>query len=316
MTDPPRSPVQPVDGEQGIASWEPADLADLLLPAWDDFLDLVAAVDLDGASRVAGWTARDICVHLGSWSGSRTLPRMREEALRDELDQEDVRGGTFDRQSHNEAVLDAWAAAPRDQVLEALREARREAADYLTSDEPAVVGHRSVRSPLGALPLSTVVAGGAYELAVHSLDLRPAGGRDPSPALLSAGLAALVDTTGALSARAGLTASAACLSPEGSWSFAASPTAWTTLELPEVPGGLPTVQGAAADLLDASAGRRAAPPMLARRQLQLHNVARLLALAPLVEEVPGLPGGPTLHTAIRNALAVIRVVRRLPGLPR
>lgn len=314
MTDSPGSPVQPVDGEQGIASWEPADVGGLLLPAWDDFLELVETVDLEGPSRVPGWRARDICVHLGSWSGSRSLPRMREEALRDELDKDDARAGTFDRQSHNEAVLDAWSAAPRDRVLEALRDARGEVADYLSSDEVAVVGHRNVRSALGPLPLSTLVASAPFELAVHSLDLRPAGAGDPSGALLSAGLAALVDTTGALAARAGLTARAACLSSEGSWSFAASPTAWTTLELPAVPGAWPSIQGAAADLLDASAGRRAAPPMLARGELRLHNVAGLLALTPLIEQVPGFPGGPTLRTAMRNVRAVNRLVRRLPGL--
>ena len=57
-----------------------------------------------------------------------------------------------------------------------------------------------------------------------------------------------------------------------------------------VPGGWPAVQGCAADILDASAGRRAVPPMLARRDLRLHHVTGLLALAPIVEAVPGLPG--------------------------
>jgi hypothetical protein len=98
--------------------------------------------------------------------------------------------------------------------------------------------------------------------------------------------------------------------------LSAVPGAWSTLELPVVPGGWPAVQGRAADILDASAGRRAVPPMLARRDLRLHQVAGLLALAPIVEAVPGLPGGAALRVAVRNVRGISRLVRRLPGMPR
>jgi hypothetical protein len=93
------------------------------------------------------------------------------------------------------------------------------------------------------------------------------------------------------------------------------PGAWTTLELPDVPAGWAAVQGRAADVLDASAGRRAVPPMLARRELRLHQMTSLLALAPIVEAVPGLPGGAALRVAVRNVRGLSRLVRRLPGLP-
>ena len=56
-------------------------------------------------------------------------------------------------------------------------------------------------------------------------------------------------------------------------------------------------------LLDASAGRRAVPALLARRELRLHHVTGLLALAPIVEAVPGLPGGAALRSAVRNVRA-------------
>lgn len=319
MTGGPSSPVPPRPDERGLASWEPADLAGLVLPAWDDFIDIVAGLDLDAASRVRGWTARDICVHLGSWPGSRSLHRMREEAEHGDVSREDsgrpFDSGTFDQESHNEAVLEAWSAAPRRDVLAALEAARAETSEFLASPEAATLGTRAVRSVLGPLPLSTLVGAAAFELAVHALDLRVADARAPSADLLSAGVAALVDTTGALAARAGITTVAACISPEGGWAFTASPGAWTTLELPEVAGDWPTVAGAAADLLDASAGRRSVPPMLARRELRLHHVGGLLALAPIVENVPGLPGGSALRAAVRNVQTVNRLVRRLPGVP-
>ena len=315
MTGAPSSPVPPRADERGLASWEPEDLAELLLPAWDDFLDIAATVDLDAATRVRGWSARDVCVHLGSWPGSRSLHRMLEEAQGGAVDTDDAYAGTFDQESHNEAVLEAWSGAPRREVLAALDASRAETAAYLASADAATLGLRAVRSVLGPLPLGTLVAAAGFELAVHALDLRPAGARAPSAELLSAGVAALVDTTGALAARAGITTIAACLSPEGGWSFSAAPGAWTTLELPVVPGDWPAVQGHAADLLDASAGRRSVPPMLARRELRLHHVGGLLALAPVVENVPGLPGGSALRAAVRNVRSVNRLVRRLPGVP-
>ena len=151
---------------------------------------------------------------------------------------------------------------------------------------------------------------------MHALDLRPSGARPTRPSLLSAGSASLVDTTGALAARCELTATAACVSPQGGWAFAAVPGAWTTLELPEMPDAWAVVEGDAADLLDASAGRRAVPPMLGRRDLRLHHVAGLLALAPIVEAVPGLPGGPALRAAVHNVRGFTRLLRRLPGLSR
>jgi len=313
----PRTPVAPADGECGLAFWEPADLAALVLPAWDDFIDLARAVDLDAPSRVSGWTGRAVCVHLGSWPGSRTLQQMIAEAERNDLDAQDPRAGSFDQESHNEAVLAARSRAPRAEVIQALVRSRDATADYLATDTDTAreLGRRRIRSVLGPLPLSTLVGAAAFELAVHALDLAPAGGRAPAPALLSAGLASLVDTTGALAARHDLTANAACAAPEGSWAFAALPGAWATVALPEVPQGWAAVEGDAADLLDASAGRRAVPSMLARRELRLHHVSGLLALAPIVEQVPGLPGGPALRVAVRNVRGISRLLRRLPGIP-
>lgn len=305
----------PSGDERGLASWEPPDLAGLVLPAWDEFVEITAGVDLDAPSRVRGWSARDVCIHLGSWPGSRTLERMRDEALLDDVEEADRRAGTFDQSSHNEAVLEARAGAPRADVLAALRESRAEVAAFLESEDVRRLGTRLVRSGLGPLPLATLVAAAAYELSVHALDLRPAGAPRPTAGLLSAGLAALVDTTGALAARCDLTGSGACVTPAGGWAFSAVPGAWTTLELPAVPGAWPTVLGEADVLLDASAGRRAVPPLLARRELRLHHVGGLLSLAPIVEAVPGLPGGPALQAAVRNVRGLSRLLRRLPGVP-
>ena len=313
------APLAPSEDELGLASWDPADVAGLLLPAWDEFVATAGEIDLDAPTRLAGWSARAVCVHLGSWPGSRSYQRMREEAAAGgepvAANWDDRRTATFDQDAHNDALVTSERHAPRELVVAALREARDDVAAHLASGDVGELGSRRVRSVLGPLPLTTPVAASAYELAVHMLDLAPAGAPEPSAALLSAGLAALVDTTGGLAARCGLSAAAACLAPEAGWAFAAADGAWTTLELPDLPGGWPAVQGRAADLLDASAGRRGVPAMLARRDLRLHQVGGLLALAPIVETVPGLPGGAALGAAVRNLRGVSRWVRRIPGVP-
>ena len=39
----------------------------MVLGAWDAFIDQAEAVDLDRPSRLPGWRAHEICVHLGCW---------------------------------------------------------------------------------------------------------------------------------------------------------------------------------------------------------------------------------------------------------
>jgi hypothetical protein len=304
--------LRPDGGERGLASWAADDLAALLLPAWDAFLALAEAVDLDRGSRVPGRTARDRCVELGSWPGSRSVAMIAEEARQSAPEAPDP--GTFDQKGHDEALRDAWSAAPRREVLDALRRGRDETAGFLASNDRDTLGHRMVRSPIGPLPLTGVVCGRMYDLAVHALDLAPAGAVEPPAALLSGGLAAMTDITGALAARLEITGHASAVTPEGGWTFSAVDGSWRTLELPVVPDGWPRLDAEAADLLDASAGRKNPAALLARRRIRVHHPAGLVPFAPLVE-VPGLPGGPALGAAVRNVQAVTGFLRRLPGVP-
>lgn len=304
--------LRPDPGERGLASWAADDLAELLLPAWDALLELGDTVDLDGPSRLPQRTARDRCIELGSWPGSRSIAVIVDEARQATTEGSDF--ATFDQKGHDAALRDAWSAAPRREVLAALRRGREETAQFLASDEPATLGRRMVRSPMGPLPLTTVVCGRMYDLAVHALDLVPAGAAEPPTALLSGGLAAMTDTTGALAARLEITGQASAVTPEGGWTFSVLEGSWRTLELPAVPDRWPRLEAEAADLLDASAGRQNPAALLARRRIRVHRPARLVAFAPLVE-VPGLPGGPAIAAAVRNAQAVTGLLRRIPGVP-
>ena len=39
----------------------------MVLDAWDAFLEQAAAVDLGRPTRLPGWRAHELCVHLGAW---------------------------------------------------------------------------------------------------------------------------------------------------------------------------------------------------------------------------------------------------------
>ncbi|WP_324277095.1 hypothetical protein [Blastococcus brunescens] len=43
------------------------EVAGRVLSAWDAFIERAEAVELDRPSRLGGWRAQEICVHLGCW---------------------------------------------------------------------------------------------------------------------------------------------------------------------------------------------------------------------------------------------------------
>nr|WP_183514088.1 maleylpyruvate isomerase N-terminal domain-containing protein [Modestobacter versicolor] len=264
-----------------------------VLGAWDAFLAQAGAVDLQRGTRLPGWRAHEVCVHLGVWPDHAALAGLTAGARS---------GGTgraADPDAVNAQVTAAHRDASREEVLAAVRAARQATERYLT-DEPAELDTAPTVSTVGRLPMLSVVLGQAYELAVHGLDLVSAGAPAPPAEVLQSGLAALADVTGALASAGGITAGAALVTPDGGWAFAADDAGWTVRRLApgEVPG---TAVEAAADLLlDAASGRVNPVVALARRRLRVHQLAGLLQLAPIVQSAPGIPGGPVLQLAART----------------
>jgi len=306
------APLVPVPGERGLASSDRKRLTRRVLAGWDEFVTVAEATDLDAPSRLPGWSGRDVLVHLGAWDDARALDGILASARA---------GGTGDHidvDQHNAWVIGRHRGATRAEVLESLHAARSTTADFLASAEADELGLLPTHSVLGALPVLTTLTAITYELAVHSVDLGPCGAPAPSSELVQAGLAALMDVTGALAARHGLEVTVAAGTPTGGWAFSAYDGDWTTVALD--PGadvsGWPSIEGSALTLLDASAGRVAVPPLLVRRELRTHHVPGLLALAPIVDEVPNLPGGPVLRAAVRYLGGVGKVMRRIPGFGR
>jgi hypothetical protein len=150
---------------------------------------------------------------------------------------------------------------------------------------------------------------------VHALDLAPCGAPPPPPVLLQRGLAALVDVTGGLAAASGVGMTLTAATPDGGWRFTSGPEGWTT-----APAGTQVdgtgVQGPADVLLDASAGRANVASLLVGRRMHVRDLGGWMRLAPLVEQVPGLPGGPALRTAVAGLSGVgagVQAVGRVLG---
>src|SRR3954452_15007296 len=265
----------------------------MVLGGWDAFLDQAAAVDLARTTRLPGWRAQEVCVHLGVWPDHAALAGLVTDARA---------GGTgtpADPDAANARVTAAHRDASPAEVLAALRAAREATVRYL-ADEPEWLDTAPTVSTVGRLPMLSVVLGQAYELAVHGLDLVSAGAPPPPAEVLQSGIAALADVTGALAAASGIIAGAALATPDGGWAFAAHPEGWTVDRL--APGQVSgTAVEASADLLlDNAAGRVTPVIALARRRLKVHQLTGLMQLAPIVQAAPGIPGGPILQLAAKT----------------
>ncbi|HEY7592734.1 MAG TPA: maleylpyruvate isomerase N-terminal domain-containing protein, partial [Actinophytocola sp.] len=279
-------------GRAGLASLPLGEQRDRVLASWDGFLAAAADVDLDRPSRLPGWSGHDVLVHVGDWAGVTTLDTLLAEA----------RSGTvappYDVDAINAEVVAAHRDVPNADVLAAVRRCRDRMAEWFAApdaaDGPSALGLTPVMSSVGVLPLLTVVNASGYELAVHTLDL----GVRPDDGLLDAGLAALVDVTGVFAHRRGLRSALTAWTGRSGWQVRTERDGWVTAAVRERPPGA-AVEGDAAVLLDTSAGRRAVPALLASRTMRVHGLADIVRLAPIVEEVPGLPGGPALRAAAR-----------------
>lgn len=279
----------------GLAGSDEDGIKARLLPAWDNFLAVAQSADLDAPSRLPGWTGRELCIHLGVWDDSNALDTLLTAARTGEL------GERPQPDDDNATLIAAHADASAEDVLAAVRRSRSAVAAFLESQELQQLAMKPVMSPLGPVPLLTAVNAGAYELALHALDLAPCGAFAPDDALLDTGLSTLVDVTGALAVRHRLSAGVSVVTGKTGWAFTSSEDGWQTERLTDLDGLPPgsVLSGDAAAILDASAGRANAPSMLMDGRLKVQDMGGLLKLAPLVEDISGLPGGEGLRVAAK-----------------
>src|SRR3954469_10338737 len=101
-------------------------IAGMVLPAWDAFLAQAEEVDLSRKSRLPGWRAQEISVHLGLWPENTAMADLIASA------REGGTGVQPDVDAVNARVTAAHRDAPREEVLAALRRNREATERYLT----------------------------------------------------------------------------------------------------------------------------------------------------------------------------------------
>ncbi|MFC1441480.1 hypothetical protein ABUW04_24780 [Streptacidiphilus sp. N1-10] len=307
-----------MDHHRGVATGPPGELAERTLGAWDGLLELARTLPPAGLGRLA---------ELGSWPERPVLARLMAQA-RDSVGYS-ARGpaptpseappsqAPLSETPPPEAPRQDHSDEPPARILAALDEARRRIAEALAEveREPGLA-LLELNSALGPLPLLTQIHASAHEVALAALDCFPdraAARAGLSPAVTDAAVAAMVDVVGALAHRQGLRAEAGVWGEGTSgWVFRADAQGWRTESgTGGGPGAdTPGIEGAAATVLGVPIGRAALPSLLAKGEIRLHRIGGLMALAPLVEQVPGLPGGALL----RRAVGVVGLLGRLPGL--
>ena len=300
MTLPPEG-LRPAPGERGRVS---ADLAGTLaatVGAWDDLLIAVDDVDMAAPARKSGRTAGRTLVVLGSWPEGRPLPDIRRDALEGITTAE-----TLD--STEGRVIAAHVADSHEALIASLHRARDEVADWASSPDVAHEALLPVAGPLGIVPLGTLVAATAYQCAVAVRDLGPAGVR-ANPELLGRGLAALIDTVGAVAAQQGGALSLTAITPQVSIGTGARDGDWRTIPVVSPEG--PALMCDAGVLLDVASGRTSAPAAYARGEIRAQDLQGLLAVAQVLSRSPGLPGTDGLRAALQayeSSAAAARVV--------
>ncbi len=288
--------------EHGLASGDLTPLAGSINRAWELFDEVIRTeVDLDAESRKPGWTARDLVARLGEWEFGRTIDDMLANAHDGDADY-------YDADALDEQVRARTAQLPDADVLDSLTAARQTTARWLASDGPATWGLVHTSSPLGPLPVLTVMNAMTFQLAVSLLDLEPCGATVPDESM-HIGLAALIDTTGALAGRKHVTGSFTAVTPDLIIGSGARAGHWRTVVLDEDPEHGPGVVAPARTILDVTSGRANVPHLYRTGELHVRDLTGLVRLAPVLEGVPGIPP----LGAVGRAMSVVDAVGGLFG---
>lgn len=288
MTLPPEG-LQPMPGERGRVSSDLAGTLEATVGAWDDLLEAVTEVDPGAPTRKAGRTAARTLVVLGSWPEGRPLPAIRRDALAGVTTAEPL-------DAIESRVISVHESDSREALLDSLRRARNEVADWAASPDVGREALLPVAGPLGTVPLGTLVAATAYQCAVAVRDLAPAGVR-AAPSLLGWGLAALIDTVGAVAAQQQAALSLTAITPQVSMGTGAREGDWRTVPVTSAEG--PALTCDAGTLLDVAAGRTSAPAAYARGEIRAQDLQGLLVVAQVLSRSPGLPGTDGLRAALQ-----------------
>ena len=295
--------LEPEPSEQGMASGDLEALCNNILTAWDLFVEVIASADLDRPSRKSGWTGREIVAKMGAWECGIQLSDLEADARLG-------RAGFYDGDEIDERVRKNATQHQPSAVVAAVVAARSETAQWLSSANQEEFGLTCTSSPLGPLPLLTVLHARAYQLALAALDLEVCGAEVPEQ-LIQIGLMALVDTTGALAARQRVEGSFAAITSDLIVASGSRAGNWKTAVLTEEPEFGPGVVAPARTILEITSGRTNLRYLYASGAIRVRDLGGLLRLAPALSGVPGIPPLGAVGRAMSLVDAVGGVVGRL-----
>jgi hypothetical protein len=293
--------LEPDPHEHGLASGDLGELAATIDRAWELFEAVAGEVDPDAPSRKHGWTARELVARLGQWDFSRSLA----DVLRDAHDGD---AGHFDADAMDEQIRETTADLPYEDVRAALTAARSSTSAWMATDGPETWGLVHTSSPLGPLPVLTVLNALTYQMCIATLDMEQCGATVPDE-LLGIGMAALIDTTGALAGRKHITGSFTAVTPERIVGVGSRGGHWRTAVLPEDHHVGPGAVAPTRVLIDATSGRSNVGHLYRTGELHVRDLTGLVRLAPVLDGVPGVPP----MGAIGRAITVVDAVGGLLG---
>ena len=183
MAAPYSAPLTPSDGELGLASWEAADLASVVLPAWDEFLGIAAELDLDGRTRRLGLDGARRLRAPGLVAGQPVLPPdargggAGQHRRRGRLVRPPVLGLRPGRAQRGRARR---RAAGRRAPTYSRRCTRRGTRSPTSSARPGGAGHRPPAGALGARTAAPDHPGRRRRLRAGRARARPGPGRCPA----------------------------------------------------------------------------------------------------------------------------------------
>jgi len=301
----PPTSLAPVAGDRGRITVDLAGTLDATVAAWDALIGELGGFDLRDPARKSGRSAGRTLVVLGSWPEGRPLASIRADALAGVTIAEPLR-------DIEARIVDAREYDPG--IIAALRRARDDITEWAQMDTVAEESLLPVGGALGVVPLGTLVAASAYQCSVAALDLAP-NGVAADPALLEAGLLALIDAVGAVAAQqhAGTPADPLCLAvatPTMTVATCSAGAAWRTELLDSVPTDMPRLIAPTSDILDIASGRLSAISAYADGRIQAEDLGGLLRVARMLATAPGLPGTEGLSTALAAYANTVDIAKK------
>jgi hypothetical protein len=293
--------LRPGPHEHGLASGDLGALADSIGQGWELFGKVASTADLDAPSRREGWLGRDIVARVGHWPFTRGLDDLLGDAQSGEA-------AAHDSESTDRVILERSPDLSEAEIRASIDAAATRTLDWLSGDGPQVWGLVPTSSPLGPLPLLTVVHAMNFQLAVAALDLEPCHA-DVRDELLDLGVLALLDTVGGLAARAEVTGTFTARTGTTTLGIGSRNGRWRTQELSSHEWLGPGVETDNRSLINATSGRVSATALYRSGEVRVHDLAGMVRLAPALDGVPGIPP----MGAVGRALHVMDAVGGLLG---